>query len=131
MYYETPQFIREETKLMGVLTFTQLWILVGFGGILAILFFVLNFTLWLILALILGPLALLLAFGQMNGQPFYKILPSALRHFWLPKYYFWQKENISNEPAPLPPKASTSTLPKPTKTLDQKTLDQLSHFLDQ
>jgi len=38
MYYETPQFIREETKLMGVLTFTQLWILVGFGGILAILF---------------------------------------------------------------------------------------------
>jgi len=41
------------------------------------------------------------------------------------------KENISNEPAPLPPKASTSTLPKPTKTLDQKTLDQLSHFLDQ
>ena len=131
MYYETPQFIREETKLMGAITFTQLWILVGFGGILALLFFVLNFTLWLILALILGPLGFLLAFGQMNGQPFYKIFPSALRHFWLPKYYFWQKENVPSKQASTQPTTSTPTTPKTNKTLDQKTLDQLSQFLDQ
>src|SRR4030042_995961 len=98
MFYETPQFIKQEVKLMGAITFNQLWILVIVLGFLAFLFFVLNFWLWIILTLILAPLALILTFGQMNGLPMYKIIPAALLHFWLPKYYFWKKEQITSAP---------------------------------
>lgn len=132
MFYETPQFIKQETKLMGIITFNQLWILVGLGGFLVILFFTLNLGLWLIAALILGPIGIFLTFGQMNGQPMYKVLPSALRHFWLPKYYFWQKEKpIVSLPSHSQETKPTVVTKTTTKKLDQQTLENLSQFLDQ
>ena len=132
MFYETPQFIRQETKLMGIITFNQLWILVGVAGFLAILFFSLNLGLWFIITLILAPLALFLTFGQMNGQPIYKVLPSALRHFWLPKYYFWQKEKVVSRVSERPQETKQTIIkPQPQKTLDKQTIDNLSQFLDQ
>jgi len=132
MFYETPQFIRQEIKLMGIITFNQLWILVGVGGLLVILFSSLNHGLWFIIALIITPLALFLTFGQMNGQPMYKVLPSALRHFWLPKYYFWQKEKIVSRVSERPQETKQTIIKsRPQKTLDKQTIDNLSQFLDQ
>lgn len=132
MFYETPQFIKQEVKLMGVITFTQLWILVGIFGFLAILYFILIFWLWLIIALILGTLAFILAFGQIDGIPVYKVVPAILRHFWLPKYYFWKKEQIIN----IPKETNTLETVKTStvqikKQLDKQTLENLSQFLDQ
>jgi len=132
MFYETPQFVKQEVKLMGVITFNQLWLLVGILGFLAILYFALNFWLWLILALILGPLAFILTFGQMNGLPMYKVFPAAIRHFWLPKYYFWKKEQIIPGPKETTPEQTKTLLkPKIQKQLDKQTLENLSQFLDQ
>jgi len=132
MFYETPQFVRQEVKLMGIITFNQLWLLVGVLGFLAILYFALNFWLWLILTLILAPVAFILAFGQMNGLPMYKVFPAAIRHFWLPKYYFWKKEQIITTPKEATSE-QTKTLLKPQiqKQLDKQTLENLSQFLDQ
>ena len=50
---------------MGILTFAQLTICVG-GGIIIGLFFVLEPTFWIIIAVIGLPLTLLLAFGQIE-----------------------------------------------------------------
>lgn len=117
---------------MGVITFNQLWLLVGVFGFLAIFFFILNIWLWLIAALILVPFALILTFGQMNGLPMYKVIPAALLHFWLPKYYFWKKEQRTQEPKadfeqPIQVVGSSQT----QKQLDSQLLDNLSQFLDQ
>ena len=132
MFYETPQFVKQEVKLMGVITFNQLWLLVGILGFLAVLYFALNLWLWTILALIFGPLALFLTFGQMNGLPMYKVVPAAILHFWLPKYYFWKKEQIITEPKETV-QQQTKTIIKPQiqKQLDKQTLENLSQFLDQ
>jgi hypothetical protein len=135
MFYETPQFIRQEVKLMGIITFNQLWLLVGFAGFLVILYFSLNMVLFVIIAMFLVPLGLILTFGQMNGMPMYKIIPAALRHFWLPKYYFWQKSNpiINQTQQRENNNQPTQTIIKPQlqKHLDKQTLDNLSQFLDQ
>ncbi len=132
MFYETPQFVKQEVKLMGVITFNQLWLLVGILGFLAVLYFALNLWLWTILALIFGPLALFLTFGQMNGLPMYKVVPAAILHFWLPKYYFWKKEQIITEPKEATQQQTKTTIkPQIQKQLDKQTLENLSQFLDQ
>lgn len=136
MFYETPQFIRQEVKLMGLITFTQLWILLGAGGVIAFFYLLHNYLLLLISAIFVLPLGIITAFGQMNGIPMYKIIPAALRHFWLPKYYFWQKNDEFNKQLSLHNKTSQETptpiiKKTPLKQLDQQTLNNLSQFLDQ
>lgn len=132
MFYETPQFVKQEVKLMGIITFNQLWLLVGILGFLAILYFTLNLWLWTFLALILGPLSLILTFGQMNGLPMYKVVPAAILHFWLPKYYFWKKEQITTESKEATQQQTKTAIKSQIqKQLDKQTLENLSQFLDQ
>jgi len=91
MVYQVPQFIKEETKLMGWITFTQLWILLSFGGLIVLLFFILIPWLWMILLMVLAPACVFLAFGQIHSVPIYTLVMAAIRHFWLPKFYLWKK----------------------------------------
>jgi len=131
MVYEVPQFIKEKTKLMGLVTFTQLWILLSFSGLIILLFLLLEPWLWIILLVILAPIGFLLAFGQLHGVPIYTLVMSAIRHFWLPKYYFWKKEKVFSkipEFVPTEPKTAIETQVK--KQLDKETLKQLTDILD-
>ena len=131
MIYQVPQFIKEETKLMGWITFTQLWILLSFGGLILLLFSVLKLWLWLILLIILAPIGFSLAFGKIHSIPIYTLAIAAVRHFWLPKYYLWKKEKTFSEPsysAPQKPKSEIKIQAK--KELDKKTLKQLTDILD-
>ena len=131
MAYQVPQFIKEETKLMGWITFTQLWILLSFGGLILLLFSVLKSWLWLILAIILAPVGFSLAFGKIHSVPIYTLAMAAIRHFWLPKYYLWKKEKTFSKisySVPQKPKPAVKTQIK--KQLDKKTLKQLTDILD-
>lgn len=131
MIYQVPQFIKEETKLMGWITFTQLWILLCFGGLIVLLFFIFKLWLWMILLMILAPTGALLAFGQINGVPVYTLAIAAIRHFWLPKYYLWKQEKTftkTPEHVTQKPKPILKTPIK--KQLDKKTLKQLTDILD-
>jgi hypothetical protein len=131
MVYEVPQFIKEETKLMGLITFTQLWILLSFGGIILLLFFLLKPWLWLISVTILAPIGFSLTFGKIHSVPIYTLAMAAIRHFWLPKYYLWQKEKTI-----LATSHSVTEKPKDKikievkKELNDKTLKQLTDILD-
>ncbi|MGE4554699.1 MAG: PrgI family protein [Candidatus Paceibacterota bacterium] len=130
-----PQFIKEETKIMGIITFTQLGILTGGGGFLVFLYFVLKFEVWAILALIGVPLLLALTFGQVEGVPLSRLFPYMLRHLWVPKNYLWYKEKVSS--ISLQPKLTqkvTSPQKQPSlakKELDPKMLEEISKYLDQ
>lgn len=131
MVYEVPQFIKEKTKLMGLVTFTQLWILLSFGGLIVLLFLLLEPWLWIILLAILTPVGFFLAFGQLHGMPIYALVMSAIRHFWLPKYYLWKKEKVfSKTPEFVPKKPKIAIKTQVKKQLDKETLKQLTDILD-
>lgn len=131
MVYQVPKFIEEETKLMGLITFNQLWILLSFVGLLILLFVLLQFWLWIILFTIIVPLGLFITFGKINNLPVYKFFISAILHFWLPKHYLWQKETVVSKPLKNIPQKRTSTSETLSKkTLDKKTLEQLTNILD-
>ena len=128
-----PQFIKEETKIMGLVTLTQLSILTAGGGFLIFLYFVLTFQLWAILALIGFPLILVITFGQVEGIPFFKILPYVIRHIWIPKSYLWYKEKIGFSPASekeIPETAKGQKTPPKKKELDLRILEEISQYLD-
>ena len=131
MVYQVPQFIKEETKLMGWITFTQLWILLSFGGLIVLLFFILIPWLWMILLMVLAPACVFLAFGQMHSVPIYTLVMAAIRHFWLPKFYLWKKEKtFSKTPEYIPQKPKSTVETNIKKQLDKKTLKQLTDILD-
>lgn len=131
MVYEVPQFIKEKTKLMGLINFTQLWILLSFGGLIVLLFLLLEPWLWIILLAILAPVGFFLALGQLHGVPIYTLVMSAIRHFWLPKYYFWKKEKVfSKTPEFAPKKTKIAIKTQVKKQLDKEALKQLTDVLD-
>jgi len=135
MFYETPQFIREEVKFFGIITFTQLGILITIG---AIVFFFLyspipKFLSFIFIAIII-PIGLYITFGELGGIKVYRLIPDIIRHFFLPKHYLFKKENIPTYYQP--PKAQESKTiiqtEKPIKkTLDPDTIKKLSQLLDQ
>ena len=134
MIYQVPQFINEEVKIMGIITFTQLWILLSITGFLGFLFFVLPHWLFSILAFFLIPSGLLMTFSKTNGMPLYKVILAALRHFWLPKYYLWKKNRISDT---ITSGAENNSLPDIKQSYSNKkqvspaTLEKLTNILDQ
>lgn len=134
MIYQVPQFIKAETKIMGWVTFTQLWILLSFGGLIIFLFFVLEFWLWLILTMVLAPIGVAIAFGKIHDIPIYTIITAAIRHFWLPKYYLWKKEKTYlPQTIPFNPQSSSESSndeKQKAKKLDQDTLQQITNILD-
>jgi hypothetical protein len=131
MAYQVPKFIEEETKLMGLITFNQLWLLLSFIILIIILFNLLQTWLWFIISVVLVPFGLFVTFGTVYNLPVYSFFMSAIRHFWLPKYYLWQKEKVvSKAPKDKPQKITSSKETSSTKNLDKKTLQKLTEILD-
>lgn len=92
MQFQVPQFIDIEPKIIGPLTLKQFLFLAGAAAPIFILFFVLQFWLWLILAVIFTAAAAALAFVKYNGQPATKIIIAAFHYFWQPRMYLWKRE---------------------------------------
>ena len=111
MRYQTPQFIEEETKLFGPLTFKQFVYLVGGAGI--------SFVIWkllpLLVAILVGTpiimLSLALAFYRVNERPFIDVMESAFYFVLSHRLYTYKKsdkpakEMFSNEKTKIAPLA--------------------------
>ena len=93
--FQVPQYIEEESRLIGSLTFTQVIILV-FGGALVYLSYSL-LTSWisLLLIILIGSATIILAFLQVDGTPTYKLIMPLIKHIWLPRVYIWKKPYIN------------------------------------
>lgn len=97
MQFQIPQFIEAEDKIVGPLTLKQFLYIAVAGGFSFVLFFILQFWLWIIITVILGAAALTVAFVRYNGQPLARILLQALYYFWKPRLYIWQREPLFRE----------------------------------
>ena len=95
MQFQVPQFIDIEDKIIGPLTLKQFLYLAGAAGFSFILFFAVEQWLWIALTAILGILATTFAFIKYNGQPMPKVLLSAAKYLWLPKFYLWRHQAVN------------------------------------
>ncbi|HRZ29801.1 MAG TPA: PrgI family protein [Candidatus Paceibacterota bacterium] len=85
--YQVPQFIEDESRLIGPFTLTQIGILVIGCGSAFIFYKLFKSFIGIPLAVIILFLTGMLTFSQMNNMPLYKMIVPILKHFILPKSY--------------------------------------------
>jgi hypothetical protein len=97
-----PKFVTIEDKLAGLLTFRQLFALLG-AFLLSFFVFKANKFLGFLTALISFALAFLFTFVYINGKPFLYILPRVFDFFFKSKKFTWQRiEKITYKEVALP-----------------------------
>lgn len=87
--FPVPKFITIEDKLAGLVTFKQLFALLG-AFLLTFFIFKVNQLLGLVVGLIAFGLAIIFTFVYINGKPFFAIFPSFL-DFLFKRKFIWQK----------------------------------------
>src|SRR5579859_6660296 len=94
MQYDIPQFIEEESKIVGPLSFRQFFLFLGGGIFCFMLYYIFQTWLWIIIAgtIMLG--IAFLSFGRIQGLPASTVILHSLKFFWLPRLYIWKKRDI-------------------------------------
>ncbi|MBI2053966.1 MAG: PrgI family protein [Candidatus Staskawiczbacteria bacterium] len=90
--YPIPQFIEQEGKIAFFISFRQFFYLIGAGIVLFILYYTVSFFLFVLLALIIVPAAIILAFATYNGAPILNVLFGGASFFSGGKIYTWRKK---------------------------------------
>ena len=128
--YQVPQFIEDESRLIGPFSFVQIFILVGGCGLALIIYKLLKGFLGIPIAAVLLFLTAILTFTKFNDMPLYKMIIPMIKHFVLPKSYQW------NQPKGVVAK-ETITKSKTNfdfKNIEKKTnidaVDELTKILD-
>jgi len=91
MRYQTPQFIEEDEKLFGPLTFRQFVYLVGGFGISFVAYKALPFLISLLVIAPVVAVSLAMAFYRVNERPFIDILEAAFYFFFSKRLYTYKK----------------------------------------
>ena len=92
MQFQIPQFIEVEDKIVGPLTLRQFLYLAGAAAASFVLFFLLQFWLWLMITVVLGLIGAAFAFIKYHSQPLPKIALQFFFYLWRPRLYLWQRE---------------------------------------
>lgn len=90
MQFQVPQFIETEDKVIGPLTLKQFGFIAAASLIVGLLFLVLKFYLWIIIAGIFGAIAAALSFGKVNGRPLIDYLAAFWANLWRPRVYVFK-----------------------------------------
>jgi len=97
MRFQIPQFIETEDKIVGPLSLKQFAYLCGAIGFAALLFFIINFYVWLIIAVPIMTVGVAMAFIKVNGRSFPDIAAAAFKFYWNPQLYLWQADHPTIE----------------------------------
>ena len=89
--FVVPQFIEVEDKIFGPITTRQFVILLVTGLILFAAFKWADTALFIFLAVLIGGLALVLAFVKINGQSFHYFLLNIVQTLRRPSRRIWRK----------------------------------------
>jgi len=111
MHFQVPQFIETEDKIIGPLTIKQFLYVAACGFTSFLLFFVLEFWLWVIFAILLMSVGTAFAFAKVNGRNLSYFAKSALAYFWSPKVYTFAVKRAA--PALQEPAAKTYQKARP------------------
>lgn len=87
--FNVPQFLDVESKIMGPLTTRQFLILLAAAIIGAIVYRLFDFSLFLVVAVILFLLAITFAFVKINGRPFHFFILNIVQTLRRPATRVW------------------------------------------
>ena len=90
--YPIPQFIEKEGKIISFLTFRQFFLLVGGGAVCFFFYFVLPFSIFVILSLIVGIMVAAIAFLRVNNESIVKLFLNFITFSTAKKNYIWDKK---------------------------------------
>ena len=91
MQFQVPQFIDIEDKIFGPLTAKQFFYILGGGALIFLMYVFLQLWLVIFLGLPVVAFSAALAFFKINGQPFIKIVGSALTFASSSRLYLWKR----------------------------------------
>lgn len=94
MQYIVPQFIEKETKIFGPFTFKEIMIVGVVGGFLIFLYFLVDFSIFVLATIILGGGSLLLLFYKVEGFPLFTIAGRFFVFLSQSKIYIWKKKSF-------------------------------------
>lgn len=103
MHAQVPQFLDIEDKIVGPLTLRQFISLLIGGGIIFLLFNVLKFTVFILIAIPLALFTFLMTFYKVGNQKFSQFVVSIFGFISKPNIYAWKKlpyKKPSEEPVP-------------------------------
>jgi len=131
MEYQVPQFIEEETKIIGPLSLKQFFIFMAAGIVSFLFFFFLDFLPWFILTLFLLIVTAILALGKVHGRPASTVALHALRYFWKPRLFLWTKPAMKPEELFVKEKETKGAEPKKeAKVLTPEKIKELAQHLN-
>jgi hypothetical protein len=91
MHFQVPQYLDIEDKIIGPLTLKQFVYLLLGAGILFLLFNILKFGAFIIVAIPIALLTLMVAFYKIGNQKFIQFLASLFGFISKPNIYIWKK----------------------------------------
>jgi len=95
--FVVPQFIDVEDKIFGPITVRQFLILLATGLIIFISFKLADFTLFVVITLFVGLIAILFAFVRINGQDFHYVILNIIQTLRHPALRIWRKDYSDKE----------------------------------
>lgn len=119
MHYQVPQYLNIEDKIVGPLTLKQLIYLIIGGGIIFLLFNMLKFPAFIMIAVPIAIFTFLIAFYKVGNQKFSLFMISFLGFISKPNIYTWKKrppKKPEEEPIPKIIKKAKPIKKAPTKS---------------
>ncbi len=102
--YPIPQFIEQEGKIAFFISFRQFFYLVGAGMVCFVLYYVLPFSIFIILSIVIFGGACVMAFVTINGVPVLHMILGSIGFAIGGKNYTWKKKE---SPYPFKPISRT------------------------
>ncbi len=128
--YQVPQFIEDESRLIGPFTIAQISILVVGCGLAFIVFKLFKSFIGIPLTIIILFITGILTFGRMNDMPLYKMIVPMIKHLLLPKSYQWSQPHFVKSTGQTTTQKVTNNIQPTQETHNFKKIDDLTKILD-
>jgi len=130
MLFNIPQFIDKEDKIVGPLTAKQLGWMFGAGGVMLLLWAVLDITAFILAAIPVLAIFGALAFYRPNNQSLIAFIFTSVQFFFRPKMYVWRRlpeiANIQKKPS----HKKVAIIQKEKKIVNEEKIQEISKLLD-
>lgn len=128
--FTVPQFIDVENQIIGPITTRQFLVLLSAAIIIGLSYKLFDFTLFVIIGVIVFILAVTISFVKVNGRPFHLFLLNAIQTFRRPSIRVWSNQGEVAEKA----EKSVSVVPvyqaAPPKFYKKSRLAELALIVD-
>jgi hypothetical protein len=129
MLFNIPQFIDKEDKIVGPLTAKQLGWMFAAGGVMLILWAVLDISAFIMASIPVMAIFGALAFYRPNNMSLIAFIFTSVRFFFRPKMYIWKRLpdiiDIRKKTA-----KKIKDAPRDTRTVNNAKIEEIAHLLD-